>query len=130
MVSWVASVEVQFKVEGSPCSTVAGEAESVTVGCDGAGGGASCVGVGATAGFLLQPNVKTAAATAKNRPARTIDRDSSIILLLLQNGFPVLDPRSRHRSTAGQIPEISQQALFISRAQTLYCKNSTRRPVR
>jgi hypothetical protein len=33
-------VEVQLKVEGSPCSTVAGDADSVTEGCAAGGGGA------------------------------------------------------------------------------------------
>jgi hypothetical protein len=78
MVSWVASVDVQLKVEGSPFSTEVGEAWSVTVGCA-AGGGAEVVGVGATAGFLLHPNAKTDRATAKNRPVRYIDRETSII---------------------------------------------------
>jgi hypothetical protein len=42
----------------------------------------------------LQPNVTSEAAMPKNRPARYSDRETAIILFLLQNGIPVFDPHS------------------------------------
>src|SRR6266699_3812219 len=69
MLSFVASVEFQLKVEGSPLLTEAGLACNVTVGLAAAGGGAACWG-GAATFFLPQPNVKTAAARVRSKPAR------------------------------------------------------------
>jgi hypothetical protein len=69
MLSCVASVEFQLRVEDSPLLMEAGLACNVTVGDDGAGFSAGGGGGGATV-FFLQPKVKTAAATATSKPAR------------------------------------------------------------
>src|SRR5580698_3514145 len=53
----VASVEVHVRVVEPPLSIVAGDAESVTVGCAAAGAGAACVG-GVLATCFLQPPTK------------------------------------------------------------------------
>src|SRR6266850_3401484 len=67
--SSVASVEFQLKFEDSPLLMEVGLACNVTVGRAAAGAGAGGAGGGAT-GFLAQPKVKAAAASAAIRPVR------------------------------------------------------------
>src|SRR5579872_2516003 len=93
IVSCVASVEVQLSVAASPFSTAVGLACSDTVGWAAAGGGGALGGAETCFGFLLQPNVKTEAASTAIRPARYSDRGTSIIQILLSNVIPVFVPR-------------------------------------
>src|SRR5437867_6567563 len=90
MVSCVASVEFQLRVEESPLLMEVGLACSVTVGRAGAGAGAAGWGGGAFGG-CLQPKAKTTTANAAIKPVRYSEREAKFMQILLSE-VPVFVP--------------------------------------
>jgi hypothetical protein len=107
MVTEVALLEVQVRVEESPLLMELGFAWSETVGFAAGGGGAGGGG-GACSGFLWQPNVKTAAARATTNSARNCSREAGYIYdippqakFLGMNPRKIESHRKRHRNIGG-----------------------------
>jgi hypothetical protein len=88
-------VEVQLNVDDPPLLTELGSAESVTVGCAGAGAGVGGGGVVAT-GFFLQPPVKMVATKPATNRARYNGRETTVIRILLRPTY-LEYPCSTHR---------------------------------
>src|SRR3984893_17222129 len=107
MVSCVAFVEVQLSVDESPLSMEDGSAESVTVGCAGAGADAGAGGGVVATGFFLQPPVKMVATRPATNKERYNGRETTVIPILLRPTFKIFPSsthRGQYRNTGGLVP--------------------------
>src|SRR5215469_8577282 len=123
MVSEVASVEFQLKVDASPLLMEVGLAWSVTVGRAGGAAGAGGVG-GAAAGFFPQPKVKTVARSATDRQARYSLLEAGIMRFLLRlYGFPCSPTRAAVILTlAGWVRGISRITIYYTSRTNAHTK--------